>query len=188
MSPPADDLGPRSRIGLSALLVAIASFGAIDLALDRPSSWSSPHTLVELGFVALCLVSVALLWRGWIGARRGLELSEQRRAEREVERDEWRRRTDQLLRGLGAEIEAQLVRWSLTPAEQEVALLLLKGLGHKEIADVTGRSERTVRQHAVVVYRKAGLAGRAELSAFFLEDLIPERRAATTASTAGTPS
>jgi hypothetical protein len=29
-----------------------------------------------------------------------------------------------------------------------------------------------VRQHAVSVYRKSGLAGRAELSAFFLEDLL----------------
>jgi hypothetical protein len=29
-----------------------------------------------------------------------------------------------------------------------------------------------VRQHAVSVYRKSGLAGRAELSAFFLEDLM----------------
>jgi hypothetical protein len=53
-----------------------------------------------------------------------------------------------------------------------VAMLLLKGLGHKEAASVLDRSERTVRQHAVSVYRKSGLAGRAELSAFFLEDLL----------------
>ncbi len=29
-----------------------------------------------------------------------------------------------------------------------------------------------MRQHAVAVYRKSGLSGRAELSAFFLEDLL----------------
>jgi hypothetical protein len=29
-----------------------------------------------------------------------------------------------------------------------------------------------VRQQSLAVYRKAGLAGRAELSAFFLEDLL----------------
>jgi hypothetical protein len=34
----------------------------------------------------------------------------------------------------------------------------------------------TVRQHAVAVYRKSGLAGRAELSAFFLEDLLLPHR------------
>src|SRR5690606_27259970 len=88
------------------------------------------------------------------------------------ERDLWRARAEQLLRGLGEAIDAQLRSWRLTPAERETALLLLKGLGHKEIAAVCGRSERTVRQHAVAVYRKSGLGGRAELSAFFLEDLL----------------
>ena len=63
-------------------------------------------------------------------------------------------------------------RLALTPTEKEVALLLLKGLGHREAADVMNRSERTVRQHAVAVYKKSGLSGRAELSAFFLEDLL----------------
>jgi DNA-binding NarL/FixJ family response regulator len=53
-----------------------------------------------------------------------------------------------------------------------VALQLLKGFTHKEIAAATDRSERTVRQHAVAVYRKAGLSGRAALAAFFLGDLL----------------
>jgi DNA-binding NarL/FixJ family response regulator len=69
-------------------------------------------------------------------------------------------------------VDQQLTRWNLTPAEREVALLLLKGYGHKQIAARTGRSERTVRQHAVSVYEKSGLGGRAELAAFFLEGLI----------------
>ena len=58
--------------------------------------------------------------------------------------------------------------------------MLLKGYGHKEIAALTGRSERTVRQHAGVVYDKAGLAGRAELAAYFLHDLmLPEEQRET---------
>jgi DNA-binding NarL/FixJ family response regulator len=53
----------------------------------------------------------------------------------------------------------------------------LKGHGHKQIAALTGRGERTVRQHAVTVYQKSGLRGRAELAAFFLEGvLIPARQ------------
>jgi DNA-binding NarL/FixJ family response regulator len=68
-------------------------------------------------------------------------------------------------------VDEQMGRWGLTPAEREVALLLLKGHGHKQIASATGRSERTVRQHAIAVYRKAGVGGRAELAAFFLADL-----------------
>jgi DNA-binding CsgD family transcriptional regulator len=80
------------------------------------------------------------------------------------------------LEGLGAEIDRQFQAWGLTAAEREVGLLLVKGYSHKEIAALTGRGERTARQHAGTVYRKAGLAGRAELAAFFLEDLLlPER-------------
>jgi DNA-binding NarL/FixJ family response regulator len=74
--------------------------------------------------------------------------------------------------GLGRAIENRFSAWGLTSAEREVALLLLKGHSHKQIAFTTGRSERTVRQHAVAVYEKSGLAGRAELAAFFLEDLM----------------
>lgn len=69
---------------------------------------------------------------------------------------------------------------SSTPTEKQVALLLLKGLGLREAADVLGRSERTVRQHAVAVYKKSGLSGRAELSAFFLEDLLLPQQSQST--------
>jgi len=166
-----DRPGPE-RAALSALLVAIAGWGVVDLVLDRPASWLSAHVLFEIAFVALCLASVAYLWRGWVGARQGLRHARAHLAEREAERDRWRERATRLLQGLGVEIDAQFARWSLTPAEREVALLLLKGCGHKQAAALLGRSERTVRQHAVSVYRKSGLAGRAELSAFFLEDLL----------------
>ncbi|MBZ0120481.1 MAG: helix-turn-helix transcriptional regulator, partial [Sandaracinaceae bacterium] len=73
---------------------------------------------------------------------------------------------------LGEALARQFERWQLTAAEREVALLLLKGLSLKEIAEARGTSERTVRDQARAVYRKAGLAGRSELSAFFLEDLL----------------
>lgn len=51
-------------------------------------------------------------------------------------------------------------------------VLLLKGLGQKEIANIRATSERTVREQARSVYRKLGLAGRISLPAFFLEDLL----------------
>ncbi|MFQ5418446.1 MAG: helix-turn-helix transcriptional regulator [Myxococcota bacterium] len=176
MRTPADDVDPGFRAGLTALLVAIAIFSAVDVALDRPETWRATHVIAELTFVALCLGSVFYLWSGWMHARRGVQQTERDLRARERERDRWRGRATRLLRGLGDEIEAQFQRWSLTPAEQEVALLLLKGLGHKQAAAVLERSERTVRQHAVSVYRKSGLRGRAELSAFFLEDLLLPQR------------
>ena len=69
-------------------------------------------------------------------------------------------------------IDEQLRAWGLTESEKEVALLLLKGLGHSEVAQIRGTSQKTSRQQAAAVYQKAGLSGRAELSAYFLEDLL----------------
>ena len=172
MTTPANDVDPGFRLGLTGLLIAIATWGVVDLVLDRPEHWLSAHVLVEIGFVLISLGSVFYLWLGWVGARRSLGRARDRLAAKEVERDRWKARATRLLQGLGAEIDVQFERWSLTPAERQVAMLLLKGLGHREAAAVLERSERTVRQHAVSVYRKSGLAGRAELSAFFLEDLL----------------
>jgi hypothetical protein len=55
---------------------------------------------------------------------------------------------------------------------------VLKGFSYKEIADLRETTERTVRNQALAIYRKAGLANRAEMAAFFLEDFLvpPERR------------
>jgi DNA-binding CsgD family transcriptional regulator len=171
---PVDAGGVESsfRWRLTALLVAIMVFGVVDLILDGAEAWGSFHGPLELAYVVLCLGTVAYLWHGWVVTRRDLRHAEASRDASRLERDEWRRRATTLLRGLGEEIDAQFARWSLTPKEREVALLVLKGYGHREAAGLLGRSERTVRQQAVCVYRKSGLAGRAELSAFFLEDLL----------------
>lgn len=69
-------------------------------------------------------------------------------------------------------INQQLVDWQLTDAEQEVALLLIKGLSMKEIAEVRNVKEKTVRLQASAIYGKSQCDGRHELSAFFIQDLM----------------
>jgi DNA-binding NarL/FixJ family response regulator len=86
--------------------------------------------------------------------------------------ERWREQMAAQLRELGSAIQAQFAAWRLTPSEQEVGLLLLKGFSHKEIARLRRTSEATVRQQAASLYQKAELDGRAALSAFFLEDLL----------------
>jgi DNA-binding NarL/FixJ family response regulator len=108
-------------------------------------------------------------------------------AVRQAERDAWRRSAEEALAGVRQAIDRQLDAWALTGAEREVALLLLKGHGHKQVAALTGRSERTVRQHAVAVYRKAGISGRAELAAFFFDGLLGADAEAVTSATAEPP-
>jgi len=51
-------------------------------------------------------------------------------------------------------------------------MLLLKGLSIKEIAALRETHEKTVRQQASAIYRKAGVAGRHAFAAWFIEDLL----------------
>lgn len=169
------ETGPRLELPLAAILLAIAAGGALDLALDRPATWLSFHVVYEVALVLGAASAAVWLWQGWRRAER--EGGELRRtlAARQAERDAWRASAEQALAGLGAAIDRQFEAWGLTPAEREVAMQVLKGRSHKEIAAATGRSERTVRQHAAAAYAKAGLDGRAALAAFFLEGLMLPR-------------
>lgn len=177
-----DVLAPApSRLPLLIIVVLalVAIGGTIDLILDKPATLLSLHVLFELALVLFSLSSIAVIAGQWRrtsaqleGTRRSLEATRRSLETRQVERDAWRRSAEDALAGLGVAIDRQFTAWGLTPTEREIALLLLKGYGHKQVAGDTGRSERTVRQHAVAVYQKAGLGGRAELAAFFLQDLM----------------
>jgi DNA-binding CsgD family transcriptional regulator len=169
---PGREGAPRIPILVVWLLVIIAALGIWDLILDAAINESAIHIAIEIAFVLLCLASAAYLGAAWWRAERTLLRVRTALREKRDERDEWRRRADEARRGLGLAIEAQLDAWGLTPVEKETAMLVLRGFSHKEIAGLRDRSERTVRQHAVSVYKKSGLSGRAELSAFFLEDLL----------------
>ena len=65
--------------------------------------------------------------------------------------------------------------WKLSPSEHEIALLLIKGMSMKEISEMRQVKEKTVRQQATQVYAKSGYAGRHELAAHFIEDLMLEK-------------
>ena len=111
-----------------------------------------------------------------------LELIEDLAAARR-ESGKWRVAAATHVEGLSRAIAGQFAAWALTGSEADVAGLMLKGLSHREIASLRQCSEVTVRQHATTVYRKSGLSSRAQLTAFFLEDLLPEG-AAPSAETA----
>lgn len=165
-------LEQTTDIVIIALLFVIGVGGAVDLALDDPDNWATPHVMFEVALVGTSLGLAIYLFRALNRASRSLAETEAALASRRAERDAWQRSAQTFLIGLGQAIDDRFDAWGLTPAEREVALLLIKGLSHKEVAAKTGRSERTARQHAVAAYRKAGVSGRAELAAFFLEDLM----------------
>lgn len=84
----------------------------------------------------------------------------------------WRENTLSLVEGARHAIEKQFDAWHFTPAEKEIASLILKGCSHKEIADLRGATATTVRQQAQAIYRKSGLDNRSELAAYFLDAIL----------------
>lgn len=141
----------------AAIILVFGTLGAYDVFLetDRASSF---HILLEA-----ILVTLAFSWAIYLIKQLFL-------ARDDVNR--WRNETRKWTEGLAQTIEQQFDQWKLTPAEKEVALLLMKGLEHKEIAEIRGTTERTARQQSTTLYQKSALGGRAELTAFFLEDLL----------------
>ena len=121
--------------------------------------------------VLLIGVAVLFAYRAFLVYKNQLALIRDLDAAR-IQGRQWRDETRALLKGLGEAIDRQFLTWKLTEAEREIGLLLLKGLSLKEIAAVRVTSERTIRAQARSIYAKAGLSGRAALSAFFLEDLL----------------
>ena len=125
---------------LVPLLLLIAAAGVVDLWFDSPEIWWSPHVMTDVFLVVLSFATALYLWMGWRHTDRALARMMEALDEQQEERDLWRKRTEDLLSGLGEATEELFMGWTLTPTERETALLLLKGHSHKRIAQMTDRS------------------------------------------------
>jgi DNA-binding NarL/FixJ family response regulator len=155
----------------AALFVALGFLETLDTN-EKVTLAGLAFDMIEKGLLALAVVAtayVALEARDMRHDRAEL-LNDLARAR--AEGDRWRAAARAHVDGLGRAIREQFDAWGLTEGEADIAGLMLKGLSHKEIARLRLTSETTVRQQAAAIYRKSGLASRAELSAFFLEDLL----------------
>lgn len=163
----------RDRWILLATLSAIAVMIAADLITDAREGVPLWHLSVEGTAGLLALAGVFYILNDMVRLRHDLKKERHLSIKLKQEAETWRQRSRDYLNGLSTLIDAQLAQWGLTPAEREVAFLLLKGLSLKDIALARGTSEKTARTQSLFIYAKAGLNSRAELSAFFLEDLLP---------------
>lgn len=161
--------------GNPLLLITFGVIAALigwDLLSDYAEGVEPLHLLVELALLLVAAAMFAYALAQLIRGKHQLSQLHSRLHSAQTESRQWRERYQSTIRGLSEAIQEQFETWRLSKAEAEIALLLLKGLSLKEIAAVRETGERTVREQARAVYRKAGLAGRSELSAFFLEDLL----------------
>lgn len=176
----------RQKWILTELLLIILILLSIDVYYDLDQGVSLNHLYFEALAGFLGLSAIFFIWYKHIVPMDGeLRQSIKVRHELQAELLHWKASVAPYATNIHKEIEAQFLSWQLTPAEKETALLLLKGLSLKEISKIRSVSEKTVKQHNLTIYQKSGLAGRAELSAFFLEDLLaidPQKTSQGTAS------
>jgi DNA-binding CsgD family transcriptional regulator len=145
----------------------------VDFLGDYRDGVAWTHLLTEGLILMLSLTGIVYFGRLYYQfAQSKINLLTQDLALANQQAQQWREANRELIAGLAVQIQKQFDSWQLTPAEAEVGMLMLKGLSHSEIAHVRNASERTIRDQARAIYRKAGVTGRTELSAFFLEDLL----------------
>ena len=143
-----------------------------DIGHDLASGTTVYHVLLELLMMLAAAAGAYYFWK-WLRVARHVErdlAQDLKKARAETSR--WQEEEQHLLDNLRKAINRQFTQWDFSPTDKEVAFCLLKGLSLKEIAKLRGSTFNSIRQQAHVLYGKAGLGGRAELSAFFLGELL----------------
>lgn len=155
--------GRRQIVALTAFLI-VQTLGTVffvgDVIGDLREDPASVHFIFEAGVTTVLVLGI--LFGVWT-LRRTIELLRAQDAALDVARG-----------ALSQVIERQFEAWALTPAERDVAFLALKGLDVAEIAELRGAAQGTVRAQLTRIYSKAGVSGRAQFAAFFVEDLLGE--------------
>lgn len=153
-------------------LILLAGFTTSDIISDINEGLSFRHwfheLLIVLGSAGLILYKLILSIR-----KDGLLVKYKGQVHQaNIEIDYYKKKVQEINHDFTEIIDNQFRLWGLSPSEKDIALLVIKGLSMKDIADLRGSSEATVRQQAANVYKKSNLDNRLQLAAYFLEDLF----------------
>ncbi len=170
----------RYKTAVIAILLCLVLLSLGDLAIDWREGASLSHLLQEGVILLLCLMGLGLLFNNLWQQQQNLAAL---RAELAISAVPAASATSTINASDGSSanpqpprlrdhIQTHLDNWQLTKSEQEVAWLLLKGLSLSEIASLRETQEKTVRQQASNLYKKAGVPGRHALAAWFFEDVM----------------
>lgn len=155
--------GRRQSVAL-ALFLLVQTLAAVFFVGDAIADISGGNIGPHIYFESLVALALAMgVGLGALALRRTLEEMKEQDVALASARG-----------ALGDVIAAQFTTWGLTPAERDVAFLALKGLDVAEIAELRGRAAGTVRAQLTRIYAKAGVSGRAQFAAWFVEDLLGE--------------
>jgi DNA-binding CsgD family transcriptional regulator len=156
--------------------IAVGFLTTLDLFLEISRGISLFHIFFEgsVGILAIIFI-VKLISKEWAQTKlvqEKLNLLEKESISLREDNVKYKHATLKHVNEISVIIDQQMDEWGLSKSEKDVAVLLLKGLSHKEIAEIRQTAEKTVRHQSGIIYSKARLEGRAQLSAFFLEDIF----------------
>lgn len=172
------------KLRFITLLLLIVGTGFLDFHLDHGFDMTTLHQWVELSVLLVTIGATILLWQLHTKALNSeLHVTKQNLSAIEKKAKTWKQNHLVLIQGFGEVIESQFHDWGLSNSERDIGVMLLKGLSTKEIAETRKVKEKTVHQQCQSIYKKAGISGRNQLFAFFLEDLLlPSQSGGTAAS------
>ncbi|WP_392341214.1 helix-turn-helix transcriptional regulator [uncultured Shewanella sp.] len=164
----------RKDVFIIILLLLITLFKLFDIFADFQLDIPAWHIAQEAMLVLLTIAASIFLGYDLIRSSRQVKAlkSKLKKADKEIDHMSAQMRSAR--QEYSVTIATQFDVWQFTKSEQQVALLLLKGLSFKEIAEVRLTKEKTVRQQASTIYSKAQVDGRHTLCAWFMEDFIQE--------------
>lgn len=162
----------RESLIISGILLLISVMTTIDLITDAKEGVVWWHLFTEASVALVALIGVYYLLSRTFKLEHTLADERRFTTKLQEESNNWKENSKKYLDGLSSSINEQLCKWELTVSEKEVAFLLIKGFSLKEIAEYRGTTEKTARTQSATIYAKAGLSGRSQLAAFFLEDLL----------------
>ena len=166
----------NEKIVLTCLQVAVFIMVCADVTFDVVEGLPMKAMIFDLSLegsiLILVLISTNYIWR------RFTHVSDSKNAlhiDLEKTKDlasMWEKKSKQFIIEFQKHLLVKFEQWKLSKSEREIAILLLKGKTSKDIASERFTSERTIRNQCRSLYEKAGLSGKNELSAYFLNELI----------------
>lgn len=153
-------------LGITVLLCCMAFFG-FDVAADVAAHRLAGKSYVSGELVHLIFEILAVLGLGYavMTLRKYLRLLH---VEAETSRD-----TIHMLRGNFDEVLGDKFKeWSLTTAERDVTLLIIRGLSIADIATARNTAHGTIKAQSTSIFRKIGVGSKTQLMSVIIDEFL----------------
>ena len=162
----------KERYFISFLFFLISIVTTIDIIDDLKDGVDMGHVFIEITIAAAAAIGFLYLVYAHMVSLNSLKKANAQLFEAQGDLEKWKNRSKSLIEGLSESIDQQFEDWDFSDSEQEIARLMIKGLSNKEISEIRGTSEKTIKVQITSILKKSNLKSRNELLAFFLEDLF----------------